>query len=75
MGSHSVIDESIIADEIGLVSLLKDNYLAFIGDDGLLYTFCADKLKCVHTIALKYDKCKLDDSSQNPIQSKGEGNA
>lgn len=72
MGSHSVIRESIVANEIGLVSLLKDNYIAIMGNDGLLYAFCADKLKCVHIIALGYDKCKISNSA---IQSKGEGNA
>lgn len=75
MGSHSVIRERIVANEIGLVSLLKDNYIAIIGNNGLLYTFCADKFKCIHTLALEHDKCKLDNSAQNSIQSKGEGNA
>ncbi|MCW4003377.1 MAG: hypothetical protein NWE95_05635 [Candidatus Bathyarchaeota archaeon] len=75
MGDNSVIREGIVADENGFVGLLQDNYLAFIGNDGLLYSFTVDKLKCVHNIAFSYDKCKFGNSAKISIQPNGEENA
>lgn len=75
MGDNSVIREGIAADENGFGGLLQDNYLVFIGNDGLLYSFGADKLKCVHNIAFGYDRCKFGNSAKMSIQTNGEENA
>ena len=60
MGENRVDGEGILGELVGEEAyLVEDDHLSMSQNVAYLNSFCADKLKYVHTEPFGYNKCKL----------------
>ena len=59
MGESRASGEGILCSFVGEVRCVEDDLLSIKQNNVLLHSFYADKLKCVHSKSVGYNKCKF----------------
>jgi hypothetical protein len=60
MGENRASGEGILCGFVGEVRCVKDDHLSITQYTFHLHNFYADKLKCVHSESVGYNKCKFN---------------
>jgi hypothetical protein len=60
MGKSRASGEGILCGFVGEVRCVEDDHLPIKPNNVYLHSFYGDKLKCVHSKSVGYNKCKFD---------------
>jgi hypothetical protein len=60
MGESRARREGILCGFVGEVRFVEDDHLSIKPNNVRLHSFYGDKLKCVHSKSVGYNKCKSD---------------
>jgi hypothetical protein len=60
MGENRASGEGILGGFVGEVRCVEDSHLSITQNTVRLHSFYADKLKCVHSKSVGYNKCKFN---------------
>jgi hypothetical protein len=70
MGESRASGEGILCDFVGEVRWVEDDHLSITQNNFHLHSFYADKLKCVFSKSVGYNKCKFNFNLETALMVK-----
>jgi len=70
MGENRASGEGILCGFLGEVRCVEDDQLSIEQNDVRLHSFYIDKLKCVHSKSVGYNKCKFNFNLETALMVK-----
>ena len=70
MGESRANGEGILCGFVGEVRCVEDDHLSITQNNIRLHSFYIDKLKCVHSKSVGYNKCKFNFNLETALMVK-----